>query len=316
MFFNLSFSFSASYLVWKVLKKQSNKNKFLGTVSSGVSVSSGIFGYSFYKFSNQLTKYLFDGEIEQENCFFPTVRINEKKRIDFFSNEQYFSVFFNKMNELPKKVDYEYQEQKNIKFFLNMLKKVSENNSFKECIDIEKDLLNFLDKIFFWSLQKDTLQVDFLYEFIPKLFLLFDKSWNQDPIKKIVNTTLEIPLNEVWKFYSPLNSKEKIKKFFLDCGKHFLPEINYLLISQFDLIELVELFDELRKSGATSFLVDLLIDWAAFDEYKKSVHGDLLFPQFLWQLFLIHLDLFSQEDFQKIIRVFIQNRNIITLFLQ
>ena len=41
--------------------------------------------------------------LKKNNYFFPTVDINEEKRIDFFSNKQYFLVFFNKMNELPKK---------------------------------------------------------------------------------------------------------------------------------------------------------------------------------------------------------------------
>lgn len=55
-------------------------------------------------------------------------------------------------------------------------------------------------------------------------------------------------------------------------------------------------------------MVDLLTNWSGYKEYKKSAHEDLLFPRFLWQLFLIHLDLFSQEDFQKIIQVFIGNQ--------
>jgi hypothetical protein len=55
-------------------------------------------------------------------------------------------------------------------------------------------------------------------------------------------------------------------------------------------------------------LVVLLTNWSGYKEYKKSAHEDLLFPRFLWQLFLIHLDLFSQEDFQKIIQVFIGNQ--------
>ena len=55
-------------------------------------------------------------------------------------------------------------------------------------------------------------------------------------------------------------------------------------------------------------MVVLLTNWSGYKEYKKSAHEDLLFPRFLWQLFLIHLDLFSQEDFQKIIQVFIGNQ--------
>lgn len=306
MFFNLGVSCATSYLVLKALKKQSNKNKFLGTAISGVSGGTVFFGYSFCRFSNQLTKSLFDGKIEQGNYFFPTVDINEKKRIDFFSNKKYFSVFFNKMNELPKKADYQYQEQKNIKFFLNVLKNIDQNNNFKECA--HKDLSKFLESIFSWCLHKNIQQVDFLYEFITKLFLCYKKEEDQANIKNIVNTALEIPLNEVWKFYYSSESKEKIKKLFLDCGKYFSARVSYLLLSQFDLIELVKLFDELRKAGETSFLVDLLIDWAGYKEYKKSAHGDLLFPRFLWQLFLIHLDLFFQEDFQKIIQAFIENK--------
>lgn len=112
MFFNLGVSCATSYLVLKALKKQSNKNKFLGTAISGVSGGTVFFGYSFCRFSNQLTKSLFDGKIEQGNYFFPTVDINEKKRIDFFSNKKYFSVFFNKINELLKRESYEYREKK------------------------------------------------------------------------------------------------------------------------------------------------------------------------------------------------------------
>lgn len=244
--------------------------------------------------------------LKKNNYFFPTVDINEEKRIDFFSNKQYFLVFFNKMNELPKKADYQHQEQKNIKFFLNVLKNIDQNNNFKECA--HKDLSKFLESIFSWSLHKNIQQIDFLYEFIPKLFLCYKKEEDQANIKHILNTALEIPLNEVWKFYYPSESKDKIKKLFLRCGKYFSPRVNYLLVSQFDLIELVKLFDELRESGETSFLVVLLTNWSGYKEYKKSAHEDLLFPRFLWQLFLIHLDLFSQEDFQKIIQVFIGNQ--------
>jgi hypothetical protein len=179
--------------------------------------------------------------LKKNNYFFPTVDINEEKRIDFFSNKQYFLVFFNKMNELPKKADYQHQEQKNIKFFLNVLKNIDQNNNFKECA--HKDLSKFLESIFFWSLDKDIIEVGFLYEFIPKLFLLYEKEEDQANIKHILNTALEIPLNEVWKFYYPSESKDKIKKLFLRCGKYFSPRVNYLLVSQFDLIELVKLFD-------------------------------------------------------------------------
>ncbi len=116
-------------------------------------------------------------------------------------------------------------------------------------------------------------------------------------IKDIVNTSLKIPYDQVWKFYNSLDdSTQKIKKLFLNCGKYFSAEVSYLLISQFDLIELVELFDELRESGNTSLLVSLLTKWAAFDEYKK-IHE--VFQNLLWELFLIHFDLFSQEEFQK-----------------
>jgi hypothetical protein len=186
-----------------------------------------------------------------------------------------------------------------------MLKNIDENNNFKECIN--KDLSKFLENIFFWSLRKDILEVDFLYEFIPKWFLL-DGEQDKAVIENILNTVLDIPLDQAWKFYYPLNSKQKIKKLFLGYGKYFSGRVGYLLISQFDLIELVELFDELRKLGEASFLVNLLTNWAAFDEYKKTQYGDLLFPQFSWQLFLIHLDLFSQEELQKIIQVFIENK--------
>ena len=55
-------------------------------------------------------------------------------------------------------------------------------------------------------------------------------------------------------------------------------------------------------------LIDLLSNWSGQKEYKKSAYGDLLYSRFLWQLFVIHLDLFSQEDFQKIIQVFIGNK--------
>ncbi len=160
MLFNFSFSFGTSCLVWKALNKQSNKNKFLGTIISGASVSSGVFFYSFYKFSHQLKKYLFDGESEQENCFFPTVPKNEKKRNNFFSkNKQYFSVLFNKVNELPQGENYKDQERKNIKFFLNVLKNIDENDNFKECIN--KDLSKFLNNIFFCLYTKIFLQLTF-----------------------------------------------------------------------------------------------------------------------------------------------------------
>lgn len=241
IFFNLSTFCATSYLVSKVLKEQSNKKKFLSAIASGVSVGSAIFGYSFYRFANQLKKSLFDGESQENNYFLPTAHINEEKRIDFFSNKKYFLVFFNKMNELPKKADYQHQEQKNIKFFLNVLKNIDQNNNFKECA--HKDLSKFLESIFFWSLDKDIIEVGFLYEFIPKLFLLYEKEEDQANIKHILNTALEIPLNEVWKFYYPSESKDKIKKLFLRCGKYFSPRVNYLLVSQFDLIELVKLFD-------------------------------------------------------------------------
>mgnify|MGYP000317134700 CR=1 FL=1 len=85
--------------------------------------------------------------------------LNEEKRIDFFSNKQYFLVFFNKMNELPKKADYQHQEQKNIKFFLNVLKNIDENDNFKECIN--KDLSKFLNNIFFCLYTKIFLQLTF-----------------------------------------------------------------------------------------------------------------------------------------------------------
>ncbi len=307
IFFNLGASCVTSYLVLNVLKEQSNKKKFLSAVASGVSVGTVIFGYSFYRFSNQLKKSLFHGKSQENNYFFPTAHINLNKRKKiFFTDEKYFLVFCHKMNELSKKADYQYQEQKNIKFFLNVLKNIDQNNNFKECA--HKDLSKFLESIFFWSLDKDIIEVGFLYEFIPKLFLLYEKEEDQANIKNIVNTSLDTVLDKAYKFYPSKDAKQKIKKLFLDDRRYFFPRVNYLLVSQFDLIELVKLFDELRESGETSFLVVLLTNWFGYKEYKKSAHEDLLFPRFLWQLFFIHLDLFSQEDFQKIIQVFIGNQ--------
>lgn len=190
--------------------------------------------------------------LKKNNYFFPAVDINEEKRIDFFSNKQYFLVFFNKMNELTKKVNYGYEEKNNIRFFLNLFENIDQNDNFKQYA--EKNLSKFFEKILCLSLHQDILEVDFLYEFIPKLFLLDDKPEDQASIKNIVNAALEIPLNEVWKFYRSSESKEKIKKLFLRWGKYFSARVNYLLVSEFDLIELVKLFDELRESGEKKFL--------------------------------------------------------------
>ena len=77
------------------------------------------------------------------------------------------------------------------------------------------------------SLHKDILAIDFLYEFIPKLFLL-DEEQDKMVIKDIVNTSLKIPYDQVWKFYNSLDdSTQKIKKLFLNCGKYFSAEVSY-----------------------------------------------------------------------------------------